>query len=142
MVRIVDEGSHFDAPMEKVWKLVEAHREHISAIHPDVKNPRMEAGGENQGVTTWEQEMNGRKMTMKLRVTLLPPFGQTLEFLDGPMAGSKMINYYTPKGNRTAVTVIGDFVSPMLPESQVEGMAWEFLQGGFDQDSAYLKKMR
>jgi hypothetical protein len=40
------------------------------------------------------------------------PLGLVVEALEGPIAGSKFFNYYTPKGNKTGVTVIGDFKSP------------------------------
>ena len=142
MLRVVDDGSHFEAPLDKVWKLIELHATELAKIHPEAHNPKMEEGGENQGIITWDSEIQGNPVKMKIRVTSLPPFAQTIEFLDGPMTGSKLVNYYTPKGNRTGVTVVGDFQSPMLPESQLEGAVHEFLDNGFDQDSAYLKQMR
>jgi len=142
MVRITDEGSHFDAPIGKVWKLVEAHGEHLSEIHPDVHAPKMDRAGENQAVISYTMEMNGQKIPVRLRTTALPPTAQVLEHLDGPMAGSKIISYYTPKGEKTGVTVIADFESPMLPPAQLEAAARDFLDRGFEQDQVYLKKMR
>jgi hypothetical protein len=142
MVRIVDEGSHFDAPIDKLWKMIELHGTEIAKIHPNVKNPKMESVGENQGMISFDSDMGGHTIRMKMRVTALPPLAQTLELLEGPLAGSKFVNYYTPKGDKTAVTVVGDFQSKMLSPAQLEGAAHEFLNNGFDEDQAYLKRMR
>ncbi|MCI4334709.1 MAG: hypothetical protein L3K04_03665 [Thermoplasmata archaeon] len=141
MVRIVDEGSHFDAPISKVWKLIESHATETSKIHPGAKNAKIHPVGENQGSVTFESDVNGQMMPMKFRVTAIPPTAQVLEILQGPLAGSKVVNYYTAKGDKTAVTVIADFESPMLPPHQLEAVAREFLQNGFDEDQAYLKTM-
>ncbi|MCI4365294.1 MAG: hypothetical protein L3K10_04445 [Thermoplasmata archaeon] len=141
MVRITDEGSHFDAPITKVWKLVELHGEKLSEIHPEVQHPHIEMVGENQGMIRYTMEMNGQKIPVRLRTTALPPLAQVLEHLDGPLAGSKIISYYTAKGDKTAVTVIADFESPMMTPPQLEAAGREFLDRGFDQDQAYLKKM-
>jgi len=97
--------------------------------------------GENQVLTSFVAEANGQSMPMKFRVTGLPPLGQILEILEGPLAGSKVVNYYTPKGDKTAITVIGDFESPMIPAGHLEAAAREFLNNGFDEDQAYLKLM-
>ena len=141
MVRIIDEGSHFDANLEKVWKLVELHGEKLSEIHTDIHAPKVSRAGENQGIISYTMEMNGQKIPVKLRTTALPPLAQVLEILEGPLAGSKVISYYTPKGEKTGVTVVADFASPMMPAAQLESVAREFLETGFDQDQAYLRKM-
>jgi hypothetical protein len=141
MVRVVDEGSHFDAPLDKVWKMIEAHSTEMTVIHPAVHNPKMEMAGETQAVVAFDTEANGHKFKVKMRITALPPLGQILEILEGPLAGSKVINYYTPKGDKTGITVVADFASPMLPEAQLVAAGHEFLNGGFEDDSAYLRKM-
>ncbi|HZY71437.1 MAG TPA: hypothetical protein VFF67_10740 [Thermoplasmata archaeon] len=142
MVRVVDQGSHFEAPIDKVWKLIEAHQHDMDGVHPGSKNIKQAMEGPNQAVAAWTVEMNGRDTPMKIRVTPLPPLGQAIEVLEGPMAGSKFMNYYTPRGNKTEVTVVGEFASPMIPESQLEGAVRQFLNDAFDQDSAYLRKMK
>lgn len=142
MVRVIDEGSHFDAPIEKVWKMIEAHGREMTVIHPAVLNPKVESGTETQMVVAFDNEMNGQKFKVKLRLTVLPPLAQALEILDGPLGGSKMVSYYTPKGEKTGVTVVGDFASPMMTDHQVTAAAHEFLDNGFNDDQAYLRKMR
>jgi hypothetical protein len=138
MVRIVDDSDHFEAPIDKIWKLIEAHQTEMTTIHPGAKNPKMEGGGDNWGVVSWDSDQGH----MKLKVTAFPPIAQVLEIMDGPLTGTKFVNYYTPKGSRTGVTVVGDFHSKVIPEHQLEGAAREFLKQGFEEDSAYLRKMK
>ena len=139
MVRITDEGSHFEVPVEKVWKLLEAHGTEMTKIHPEAKNPKLEVQGENFAVVSWQMEQEGHNINVKVRTTRFPPLANVIEVLDGPMAGTKFVNYYTPKGNRTGVTVVGDFHSPVIPEAHLEKAAQEFLDNGFNEDTAYLK---
>jgi len=141
MVRIIDEGSHFDVPIARVWELIQLHGDKLSDIHPDAQHPQAEKVSENQRVVNYTLEMNGQKIPVRLRTTMLPPLAQILEHLGGPLAGSQVISYYTPKGNRTAVTVVADFESPMLTPPQLEAAAHQFLDIGFDQDTVYLKRM-
>ncbi|MGI0131438.1 MAG: hypothetical protein ACREDE_00070 [Thermoplasmata archaeon] len=77
-----------------------------------------------------------------MRLTPLPPAAQILEMLGDPMAGSKVIGYYTSKGDRTSITVIADFMSPMLPAHLLERAAGERLDNTSTEDATYLKKMR
>ncbi|MGI0131439.1 MAG: hypothetical protein ACREDE_00075 [Thermoplasmata archaeon] len=42
MVRIVDKGSHFDALLDKVWKLIEAHQDLVDEIHSGAMHPKRE----------------------------------------------------------------------------------------------------
>jgi hypothetical protein len=142
MLRIVDDGGHFDAPIEKVWGLIEVHATETGAIHPAAQNVSVKPVGENQSITSFDTEIEGHKVHVKLRVTRIPPTAQVLEFLEGPLAGSKLVNYYTPKGEKTGITVIGDFASPMLPEPALQAAARQFLDNGFSEDGVYLKKMR
>ncbi len=143
MVHIVDEGSVYEAPIDKVWKLGQAHQTDIRKIHPGFLNYRSEPVSENVQLQTWETEAQGRRMKTKAKYTVFPPVGQAIEILEGPLAGSKFFNFYTPKGpNRTAVTVVGDFKSSMLPEDQVRPSVLQFLEQAFNEDTAYLKSMR
>jgi hypothetical protein len=142
VVRVVDEGSHFDAPIAKLWKLIEIHARDAPKIHPGLRNVKFQTIGENQALLTCEAEVDGNVMPIRLRLSSFPPLAQVVEVLQGPLAGSKVINYYTPKGDKTAVTAIGEFESSVLPPDRVEAAAREFLRGGFEDDQAYLKKMR
>jgi hypothetical protein len=68
--------------------------------------------------------------------------GVAIELLEGPMTGSKFFNYYIPNKNKTGVTVVGDFKSPIInDEAQLRQIVLSFLEQAFKEDSTYLKKM-
>ncbi len=142
MVYIVDEGSVYDAPLDRVWKLGEAHATNIKEIHPSFLNYRSEKVGENAQLNTWETEVEGRRIKTRSRFTAYPPLGTAIEMLEGPMAGSKFFNYYVPKGVRTQVNVVGEFMSPMMSDDQLRPAVLSFLDQAFKEDSTYLKRMR
>ena len=142
MVLIVDEGSEFEAPLEKVWKLSEAHAKDAAKIHPGGKNYKGENISEYAAIQSWESDMQGQTIKTKIRVTRFYPLGVAIELLEGPVSGSKFFNYYIPNGNRTGVTVVGDFKSPiMTDENQLRQAVLSFLEQAFNEDSAYLKTM-
>jgi hypothetical protein len=140
MVFIVDEGSEFDAPLEKVWKLSDAHARDAAKIHPGAKNYKTESVNENVAIQSWESDLQGQTVQTKIKVTRYYPLGVAIELLEGSIVGSKFFNYYTPTGNKTGVTVAGDFKSPMMPdENQLKQAVMSFLEQAFNEDSAYLK---
>jgi hypothetical protein len=57
------------------------------------------------------------------------------------MAGSKSFQFYTPKGNETAVTVVGEFVSKGVPDAALKGAVMAFLGTVFDEDQKNLSRM-
>ena len=108
MVFIVDEGSEFDAPLEKVWKLSDARARDAAKIHPGGKNYMTDSVNENVAIQSWESDMQGQTVQTKIKVTRYYPLGVAIELLEGAIAGSKFFNYYTPTGNKTGVTGAGD----------------------------------
>jgi hypothetical protein len=142
MVFIVDEGSEFDAPLEKVWRLSEAHAKDAAKIHPGSRNHKIESISENVVIQSWESDMQGQTVRTKIKVTRFHPLGVAIELLEGALAASKFFNYYTPNGNKTGVTVIGDFKSSIMPdENQLKQAVMSFLEQAFNEDGAYLKTM-
>jgi hypothetical protein len=139
MVHLVDEGSQFDASIDMIWKFLGSPMDH-QASHPQHKNMQAKPLAEDVLQVSWEQEMSGKPVKVVNRVTMIPPVGMVIEMVEGPLAGSKFFNYYTPKGARTAVTIVGDFRSPMLPESQIEPVVRQNFDHVFAQDSAALKQ--
>jgi hypothetical protein len=79
-------------------------------------------------------------MKQKLKITMLPPVGFVQEYIEGPLTGSKSMQFYQSMGNRTGVTVVGEFVSTMMPESQIHGAVMTQLETAFNEDQANLKK--
>jgi hypothetical protein len=119
MVHIKDEGSHFEAPIDVVWKYLQSEQEHGES-HKGRRNFSRKELGPNMIELAWEQEIDGKWVKSANRLTMLPPVGFSVEPLEGPLAGSKFYNYYTPKGNRTEVTVVGEYTSKTIPAAQLE----------------------
>jgi len=138
MVHIKDEGSHFDAPIDIVWKYVQSQETHGQS-HRSTRNQQMKQLSENSMVISMEQNMNGNWVKVANRITIVPPLGMAIEVIEGPMAGSKMFNVYTAKGNRTGIDVYGEFMSNQIPAAQLEPMVRGFLDSVFTEDSAGIK---
>ena len=139
MVHITDEGSHFDVPIEMVWKYLQSPEDH-GASHPEHMNVQTKPLGEGAFQVSWDQDAGGKMVKVVNRMTMVPPVGFVVEAIEGPLAGSKFFNYYTPKGSKTGVTTVGEFKSPMIPESQLEPMVRQNFEHVFTQDTAALKQ--
>jgi len=137
MVHIKDEGSHFEAPIDKIWKYLEA--EDHGPAHKSTRNQQMKPLAENSFILSQEQNMNGQWVKTANRITVFPPVAVSIEVIEGPLAGSKMINVYTPKGNKTGIDVYGEFVSKQIPAAQLEQAVRGNLEMVFNEDSAALK---
>ncbi|MGP8077267.1 MAG: hypothetical protein ACLQD8_09340 [Thermoplasmata archaeon] len=138
MVFVRDEGSVFDAPLEEVWKFVGSGDEHSRAHRH--RGWRRERGEGNSGTYSWEQEFLGAPARFTMHWISYHPLGVAYDVLEGPFAGSRFFLYYVPQGQKTGVTVVGEFASPTLPESRLKDEVLRFFSVEFDQDSAALGK--
>ncbi len=139
MVFIIDQGSVFDAPSEKVWKyLNEASSEQHQ--HTMMTNVEFSMDGEHPVLAFETPGPGGMKVKQKIKMTMLPPVGFVSEYIEGPLTGSKAMQFYHPMGNRTGVTVVGEYVSSMIPENQLHSMVMQQLEMAFNEDQANLKK--
>ena len=138
MVYILDEGSAFDAPIDKVWTYLKSdeHR------HDSLKMISREMASSNAVVITVERNLMGKTVRSKIKNTLYPPFGFVQEHLEGPTAGSRAFVYYIPKGNKTGVSVVGDYVVSGADEKTTKDAIMAQLQVSFDEDNANLKNMK
>ena len=84
----------------------------------------------------------GKQVKVKIRNTIFPPVGYVSEHVEGPTAGSKAFAYYTPKGDKTGITVVGDFTIAGLDEKAVRDAVLAQMQAVFDEDNANLKRMK
>jgi hypothetical protein len=138
MVYILDEGSVFDLPLEAIWEYLpsEAHK------HPSMNLISREVVGNNVTITS-ERNVNGKMVRSKLKITTFPPLGVVQEYLEGPAAGSKAFTHYAPKGNKTAITVVGDFkIAGLSEEEAVKKTVMEMLETSFNEDTSTLKKLK
>lgn len=134
MVYIIDEGSVFDMPIDKIWQYLQS-QEHN---HPSFKMIAREAAG-NTVTLTSERVIMGKAARVKVRNTLFPPFGMVQEHLEGPMAGSRAFQFYIPKGKKTGVTVVGDYVIKGLDDEATRKVVLDHAQKIFDEDNANMK---
>lgn len=141
MVWVTDWGSEFDAPLDVVWKYLQSDDDHGES-HKGRRNLERKSINENTVMLNWEQNIEGNWVKMSNRLTFHPPIGFFVEPMEGPMAGSKFFNYYVPKGDKTAVIVVGDWNSKMIPAAQLEKAVMANLQHVFEEDTDGLKTFR
>lgn len=139
MVFLRDEGSLFDAPLDTVWQFVSSGPKHSEAHRHRATERRTLSG--NSGEYTWEQDFGGKSERFTMRWTTSYPVGIAYEVLEGPFAGSRFFLYYVPRGRQTEVVVVGEFVSPTLPESEVGAAVDRFLSTEFEQDRAAIEAL-
>ena len=140
MVYILDEGAEFDAPIERIWKYLMSETEHD---HKRLKVVDAVTQGENVAIQTIDlyPGENMPAIRSKIKMTMYPPFGFVMEYVDGPMTGTKAFQFYIPKGNKTGVTVVGDFTAKDLDEDSVRRTALQFLEIAFNEDNENLRKL-
>jgi hypothetical protein len=141
MVFIIDEGSVFDSPLDKIWRYMET-ADGDEHVHRSMTNVQMEMEGDNPVMTFETPAPGGMKATNKMRITMFVPVGILMEYLEGPLAGSKVMQYYKPMGNRTGITVVGEYTSKMMQGDQLKGMVMQNLEQAFNEDQANLLKFK
>lgn len=144
MARYYSDDGVFDAPVEKIWKLIQAHNTDMAHIHPDMTPVGVQMQPDGSAVAKIRTRgPDGRPMDHEWRFLVKPPFTQTVEMLKGPMAGSWMTTTYLPEGSKTrAITVAEWKVQGVSDEATLRKLANEFFDHGFDEDSKYLKTMK
>jgi hypothetical protein len=60
----------------------------------------------------------------------------------GPFQASKLFLIYTPDGARIRVTIIGEFVSPEIPQKCIKDYVTKFFDLEFEQDYDALLQIR
>jgi len=139
MVHVTDEGV-FDHPIEKIWKYLndeEGHK-HSSvkmskAIEQSDKGMTAEFEVKNPD-GSWRKEM--------WKMSFNPPHGFSLEITSGPMKGTKHTHTYTPMGNKTKVSVEGEFVAQGMDDATLRKAALMMLEQVFNEDSANLRNFQ
>jgi hypothetical protein len=138
-VYVIHQGSAFDVPIDKVWKYLSSDQHR----HPSVKVLNREAVG-NTVTLTSERNIMGKKALVKVRNTLYPPFGMVQEHLEEPHKGSRAFQYYIPKGNKTGVCVVGDYMIQGVSNDDEQSIREAVLEQAktiFDEDNSNLKNM-
>jgi hypothetical protein len=147
MVFIEDRDGVFNASIDKVWKLVQAHVADGAKIHPRFKNITTDIENENTFTCTWEENINGQTRKMMEKGTIFYPLGVAYEFIEGPFLGSKYFVYYIPQeDNKTRVIMAGDFkLAPadlsIDNEKDQRSIVLSAFEKVFNEDCIYLKSM-
>ena len=139
MVFVLDEGSVFDEPVDKIWRFMREGREFHK--HGNRGDTQVEVQG-NSIVLTFEAQGPSGKTTIKMKSTEVAPLGRIMEYLQGPLAGSRAIVYYVPLGNKTGITVVGEYVSKVIPEDQIRSMVLSQAERSFNEDVENLKQFK
>ncbi len=132
MVFVRDEGSVYDAPRDVIFSFFGSRQEHSDAHRH--RAVHRESLGENAGSYSWEQDFLGKPERFAMRWTSFAPVGFGYEVLEGPLAGSKFFLFYMPMGDRTGVSVVGEFTSPTIPEPEIAAAVDRFFTTEFEQD--------
>jgi hypothetical protein len=142
VVHIRDEGGHFDASIQTVWRYLNSGDIH-GKVHTNSRNRQVKPVGDFASMITMERNWNGNWVKVVSRVTVLPPLGVVTEFVEGPFASSKMFTIYSPEGvDRTRVEVFGEFLSPVLAPEEIEAAALKWLEDSYNEDAPALKAMQ
>ncbi len=140
MVFILDEGSVFDAPLDKIWQLNRSPSEHR---HPSMKNFRAERTSDpSTFLAAWDAEAQGATAHIKAKFVYFPPLGFAIDYLEGPLAGSKEFQYYIPLGNKTGITCVGEFKAPGWSDDQLRAAAVDLYDKAFREDQENLARMK
>jgi hypothetical protein len=138
MVFVKDEGSVFEAPIDFVWKYIYGAESH-DAAHTTTRKPKFEKVSEITFTYGSERLLRGKWAPDRLRISMFPPVSVVTEWMDGVLAGSKLVYVYSPQGNQTRIDVYGEFTSKTLPPDEVEPAAREFLDTEFAADAPVIR---
>ena len=148
MVFIEDREGIFDASIDKVWKLVQAHVKEGSIIHPSAKNVVTELLDDNTFINSWNEEINGQSISIKVKGRMFYPVGVVFEMIEGPFAGSTYLIYYIPRpDNKTGVVLAGEFrslsIDPTVGDDErLRSMVLSTFEKVFYEDCEYLRKIQ
>jgi hypothetical protein len=148
MVFIEDREGIFDASMDKVWKLVQVHVKEGSIIHPSAKNVVTELLDDNTFINSWNEEINGQSISIKVKGRMFYPVGVVFEMIEGPFAGSTYLIYYIPRpDNKTGVVLAGEFrslsIDPTVGDDErLRSMVLSTFEKVFYEDYEYLRNIQ
>ncbi|MCI4335010.1 MAG: hypothetical protein L3K04_05230 [Thermoplasmata archaeon] len=134
------EGSTFDAPIDNVWKYLLGSLDHDGA-HATTRNPRFEEVSEISMIYAAQRKFHGTWAPGRMRISLVAPASIVTEWLAGPLAGSKLLDLYSPRGSKTQTDVHEELTSKPLPLEEVEAAAREWLESAFNDDAPAVRAL-
>ena len=144
MVRYYSDDGVLDAPVQKVWALIQAHNDPKNKIHDGILS--MSGKPQPDGSVLADVQTkgpDGKPVAHKWRFTFKQPYAQLVDMLDGPMKGSWIATTYVPEGNRTRLVTNAEWkVQGVTDDKTLLKLCNDFMEGGFEEDSRFLKSMR
>ena len=142
VVHVTDDGL-FDVPVDKIWKYL-ADENPATHAHKTVRGQKVLEKKGNYQILEMEVENPDGKSTRKekVKMTLSPPKGFEWEVLNGPMAGTKFNNSYTPQGSKTKVSVAGEFKIQGMDDSTTKKAILAYLETMFNEDQENLRRFK
>jgi hypothetical protein len=137
MVFLLDQGSEFDGTIEQVWTFNRTHREHP---HASISNVSIEQVNENARIMSYDFRVREGLIKIKYKSTAHLPVGITYEYLEGPFAGSKIFQYYVPKGDKTEVVMVGNLASPSLTDDELQSLYDDYARILYEEDNASMSE--
>ena len=123
-----------------IWRFMSTPGDHHK--HPSMGNRKIEQQGNSMVLSFDVEGPGGAKSTVKIKSTPLAPVGRMMDYTEGPLAGSKVMSYYVPMGSKTGVTIVGEYVSSVIPESQIKSVVMSQLEQSFKEDSENLRNFK
>lgn len=144
MVRYESDGI-FDAPLDKVWELLEGHGdpETVMENHPSMLEFEVLDELEDGMVVRESFEGPEGPFEMTANVRMDPPKGWTQEITGGPLAGGTFTHTYEDLGDgRTRVELVGEFDAPEgMDEETILKAVDDLYTTAFHEDQRALKKL-
>lgn len=134
----------FDAPLDKVWELLEGHGdpETVTENHPSILDAEVLEEGEGWLRMNQTYDTPDGPMEMETRMDLNPPEGWTSEVLSGPFEGGTTTHTYEEEGSRTRVELEGDFPVPEgMSEEEVREVVHELYTTAYHEDQRALEEL-
>lgn len=140
MVRIRDDGV-FDAPLQTIWKYLQSPQDHTHGSFA-VSKVLDQKGNALVMEVDVRDPLSGMSRRETLRMTMDPPRGFDVEYLEGPSKGTRHRHTYTPMGDKTRVEVEGDFRMHGMDDSQIRKSVLAYFDEVFHEDDAALQRLK
>ena len=109
MVFIKDEEGTFQAPVSKVWELVQSPQDHQ---HPSQINPQFAMDGDHPVVSFGVKMPDGKVVNNKIRMTLVAPVGFALEYSGRALCGFQIFHVLQPQREIKQVSPSWEIILP------------------------------
>ncbi len=138
-LRLSHTGGRFAARVDVVWKYLLAEGRHDRG-HRSTRSPGCTALPGSSFLVSLERRWEQGRWTKEVqRVTPLKPVALGVEWIEGPLRGSKTIYLYRPRGATTQIDAHGEFTSSTIPLDRLERAVRELWSTEFEEDASAVR---